>query len=156
MKIDLIALGTKMPSWVEQSSQEYIKRFAPPWQFNLIEIPIPKRHKNRSINTLIQQEGQALLQASSKTSMRIALDEHGPSMNSKALAKMLEKLRQQHSHIALLVGGPDGHSDECRNTCEQTWSLSPLTLPHGLVRIIVAEQLYRAVALIQGHPYHRD
>ena len=156
MKISLIALGSKMPDWVNQGYQDYAKRIASPWQIALHELPIPKRGKNAPIDPLKNQEGQALIHASQHATCRIALDEHGKNMDTKMLAQMLGELRQQHSHIAFLMGGPDGHSRDCLAQCQITWSLSPLTFPHGLVRIVVTEQLYRAISIINGHPYHRE
>ena len=155
MKINLIALGTKMPEWIESGYHTYAKRIRTPWQLTLTELNIPKRHKHADIAALKAQEAQALLQASKNSTMRIALDEHGKQHNTQSMANTLNRLSQNHSSIDVLIGGPDGLSSEILDTSQLHWSLSSLTFPHHLVRIIMAEQLYRAISLINNHPYHR-
>lgn len=155
MKIELICVGQKMPEWIESGFCDYAKRLPPSCALRLIEIPLKKRHKNVDIVRLQQEEAKQLLAAMSPGAYLIALDEHGISWGSQELAKQLAHWMQNYSCVSLLVGGPEGLATECLQSARQKWSLSPLTLPHGLVRIVVAEQLYRAWSLLNHHPYHR-
>jgi 23S rRNA (pseudouridine1915-N3)-methyltransferase len=155
MHIDLICIGQKMPSWVKSGFNEYAKRLPPTCRLNLIEIPLRKRTKNANLARLQHQEGEQMLAAIAQGAYVIALDERGQMSNSPQLAEQLAHWMQEHSTVALLVGGPEGLSAACLQRAQQRWSLSALTLPHQLVRIIVAEQLYRAWSLLNNHPYHR-
>ncbi len=156
MKINIVALGNKLPTWINTGFDQYAKRISSPWSLSLQEIPIPRRHKNANIPVLKDQEGQALLAASHHCDIRVALDEHGKSFNTSLLAQYLDQYQQQYRSIAILIGGPDGLSEFALQTCHQRWSLSQLTLPHGLVRCIIAEQIYRAISVLNHHPYHRE
>jgi 23S rRNA (pseudouridine1915-N3)-methyltransferase len=149
MHIDLICVGQKMPSWVETGFKEYAKRLP---RLNLIEIPLRKRTKNADLARLQRQEGEQMLAAIAQGAYVIALDERGQIWNTPQLAEQLAHWRRR---VALLVGGPEGLSTACLQRAQQRWSLSALTLPHQLVRIVVAEQLYRAWSLLNNHPYHR-
>lgn len=113
------------------------------------------RPKNADIARCIQQEGDALLGKLTGREVAVALDERGATFTTQQLAERIERYRLEGQNLTLLVGGPDGLSDLCRDRVDAVWSLSSLTLPHPLVRIIVAEQCYRALSIIQGHPYHR-
>ena len=155
MYIDLICIGHKMPAYVEMGFKEYAKRLPTACSLNLIEIPLRKRSKNADIARLQRQEGEQMLAAIPKGAYVIALDERGKMWSSSQLSKQLAHWMQDYSRIALLVGGPEGLSAACLQRATQQWSLSALTLPHQLVRIIVAEQLYRAWTLLNNHPYHR-
>lgn len=155
MHIDLICVGQKMPLWIETGFNEYAKRLPPSCRLNLIEIPLRKRTKNADLTRLQRQEGEQMLVAIAQGAFVIALDECGKAWNSLQLAEQLAHWMQEYSTCALLVGGPDGLSTKCLQRAQQRWSLSNLTLPHQLVRIIVAEQLYRAWTLLSNHPYHR-
>lgn len=155
MKINLIAVGTKMPAWVQQGFNEYIKRLPPEFHFNLIEIPAIKRTKNINPEKVIQQEGELILAAIPKNQHIIALDRIGKSWSTEQLAQQLQQWQEQSKDISLLIGGPEGLSPKCLALAETKWSLSQLTFPHPLVRIIIAEQLYRAWSILHHHPYHR-
>ena len=155
MYIDLICIGHKMPAYVEMGFKEYAKRLPTLCRLNLIEIPLRKRSKNVDLARLQRQEGEQMLAAIPKGAYVIALDERGKMWNSPQLSKQLGLWMQDYSKVALLVGGPEGLSDDCLQRAQQHWSLSALTLPHQLVRIVVAEQLYRAWSLLNNHPYHR-
>lgn len=155
MKIHLLAVGKHMPDWVVKGYQEYAKRFPAHCQLVLQEISAAKRSKNSDINKLMQQEADELLTAIPAHSHVIALEVGGRNYSTLELAKQLETWQTLGQPISLLVGGPDGLADKCRHRAQQLWSLSSLTLPHPLVRVIVAEQLYRALTILQGHPYHR-
>lgn len=155
MNITLIAVGKHMPSWVNAGYQEYAKRLSSAIKLELKEIPLPKRSKQAAIQPLIAKEGKAMLAAIPAGAMVIALDIKGKQWNTEELAQQLRRWQENSQHLCLLVGGPDGLASSCLQTAQEHWSLSKLTLPHPLVRIVVAEQLYRAWSLLNGHPYHR-
>ncbi|EDN66840.1 protein containing DUF163 [Beggiatoa sp. PS] len=156
MQIDLICVGQKMPSWVETGFNEYIKRLPPTCRLNLIEIPLRKRTKNADLARLQQKEGEQMLSMIAQGTYVMALDERGQMWNTQQLALKLAHWMQESPKVALLIGGPEGLAKACLQKAQQQWSLSALTLPHQLVRIIVAEQLYRAWSLLNNHPYHRQ
>ncbi len=155
MQIDLICVGQKMPSWVTAAFNEYAKRLSSTYRLNLIEIPLRKRTKNSDLARLQHRETEQILAAIAPRAYVIALDEQGQVWNSPQLAQQLTHWIREYKTIALLVGGPEGLSTTCLQRAQRHWSLSALTFPHQLVRIIVAEQLYRAWTLLNHHPYHR-
>ena len=155
MKIHLLTIGQSMPSWIEQGYAEYAKRLPAECALQLIELPASKRYKNHPIEKIQAEEATRLLSAVPKNGHIIALDERGALWNTQQLAQKLTQWQQDGDDIALLVGGPDGLTAECKQKAKDLWSLSPLTLPHGLVRILIAEQIYRAWSIQQRHPYHR-
>ncbi|OOF24888.1 23S rRNA (pseudouridine(1915)-N(3))-methyltransferase RlmH [Salinivibrio proteolyticus] len=156
MKIQLIAVGNKMPKWVEQGFAEYQRRFPKDMPLELIEIPAGKRGKNADIARILQKEGEAMLAAVNRGSRIVTLDIPGKPWDTPQLAEQLEKWKLDARDVAILIGGPEGLASECKAAAEQSWSLSPLTLPHPLVRIVMAESLYRAWSLTTNHPYHRE
>ncbi|PID51391.1 MAG: 23S rRNA (pseudouridine(1915)-N(3))-methyltransferase RlmH [Pasteurellales bacterium] len=155
MKIQLIAVGTKMPQWVTTAFEEYQRRFPKDIPFELIEIPAGKRGKNADIKRILDQEGQSMLNMCGRNRI-VTLDIPGKPWKTEQLAQQLESWKNDGRDVSLLIGGPEGLSQECKQRAEQSWSLSPLTLPHPLVRVIVAESLYRAWSLTVNHPYHRE
>ncbi len=155
MIIRILAIGTKMPSWVDDGFNEYAKRFTSACSLELCEIPAEKRTKNSDIPRIIEREGEKLLAAIKPGNHVIALDVKGQAWSTEQLAGQLKLWQSDGRHVDLLIGGPDGLSTACLNRSHSKWSLSALTLPHPLVRIILAEQLYRAVSILQNHPYHR-
>lgn len=155
MKIRLIAVGTKMPAWVVSGYSEYAKRLPNEVSLECREIPLSKRSKSLDIERAIQREGDAMLAAVGKGDKIIALDVNGKMWDTHQLAHQLGDWQLSGRNISLLIGGPEGLSSQCRQAAEQRWSLSPLTLPHPLVRVLVAEQLYRAWTILNNHPYHR-
>ncbi|WP_345013352.1 23S rRNA (pseudouridine(1915)-N(3))-methyltransferase RlmH [Pseudaeromonas paramecii] len=156
MKIQLIAVGTKMPDWVETAFTEYQRRFPKDLPLELIEIPAGKRGKNADIPRILQKEGELTLAALAKGARVVTLDIPGKTWTTPQLAQQLESWKQDGRDVALLIGGPEGLAPECKAAAEQSWSLSPLTLPHPLVRVVVAESLYRAWSITANHPYHRE
>ena len=156
MRIHLVAVGTRMPSWVVEGYQEYARRLPRECSLQLIEIPLSKRHKSMTPAQAKQQEGQALLAAVPKDCTVVALDVRGSQWSTQDLAGRLGDWMGSGRDVTLLVGGPDGLSLSCLDRADQRWSLSALTYPHSLVRVVVAEQLYRAWTLGTGHPYHRS
>lgn len=155
MRLRLICVGQKMPAWVTEGFQEYARRMPRELAIDLVEIPVSHRGKNTDIARLVQQEGDAILGAAGERDRLIALEVGGRPWSTEQLAAELERWQQDGRDVSLLVGGPDGLSDQCRQRADQQWSLSPLTLPHPLVRIVLAEQLYRAWTVTRNHPYHR-
>lgn len=155
MRIHLLAVGTRMPDWVSAGFQEYAKRLPAECALLLREIEPVRRGKGSDGARAVQEEGRRLLAAIPKGARVIALEVRGTAWDTGQLADQLSGWLRGGSDIALLVGGADGLSDECLTSASERWSLSPLTLPHPLVRILLSEQLYRAWSLLQHHPYHR-
>jgi 23S rRNA (pseudouridine1915-N3)-methyltransferase len=156
MQIKLLAVGTRMPKWVSEGYGEYTKRLPAHLRPKLQEIAAVARSASRSVEQAMAEEGQRLLKGISSEDFVIALDEQGAQWGSRDLAGRLEQWQQNTPRVTLLIGGADGLSAECKQRAREHWSLSLATLPHGLVRVFVAEQLYRAWSITQGHPYHRD
>lgn len=155
MRVQVIAVGTKMPAWVEQGCQEYIKRLPRDIQLEWQEINLGKRGKNLKPEKAIQAESDAMLAKIPERSTVVALDQRGKDWTTEQLASELSNWQMQGQPVSLLIGGPDGLSEACKARAEKMWSLSRLTLPHPLVRVLLAEQIYRAWSINQGHPYHR-
>lgn len=144
-----------MPGWVESGYQEYAKRLPPECALHLVEIEPGHRGKGASVEIARREEGGRLLAALPKGVQVIALDERGRAWSTAELSRELAAWLAEGRDLALLVGGPEGLDPACRARADRLWSLSPLTFPHPLVRVILAEQLYRAWSLLSGHPYHR-
>mgnify|MGYP000093997510 CR=1 FL=1 len=155
MKIRLIAIGGKMPRWVTDGYNEYAKRFPPEVSFELIELPLGHRGKGADLARAKKQEGDQMLAAIPKGDRVIALEVGGKSWSTEQLATQLENWQMDGRNVSLLVGGPEGLDSRCVALADQKWSLSALTLPHPLVRVLLAEQIYRACTILQGHPYHK-
>lgn len=155
MKTRLISVGERMPAWVADGFGEYRKRLTRELPLDLVEIALGARGKGRDPARAIVDEGAAVLAALQKDVHVVALDGRGKPWSSEQLAEQLARWRQSGRDLAILVGGPDGHAADVLARADQQWSLGPLTLPHMLVRLVVAEQLYRAVTILDGHPYHR-
>ncbi|RVU31389.1 MULTISPECIES: 23S rRNA (pseudouridine(1915)-N(3))-methyltransferase RlmH [Neptunomonas] len=155
MKIRLLAVGGKMPKWVEQGYQEYSKRLPRDLTLELVELPLGHRGKSSDKAKAIRQEGDAMLAAIGKNERVVALEVLGKPWSTEDLAEHLSGWQMDGQNVALLVGGPDGLDPRCSALATQKWSLSPLTLPHPLVRVLLAEQVYRAWTVNQGHPYHK-
>jgi 23S rRNA (pseudouridine1915-N3)-methyltransferase len=155
MKITLIAIGTKMPAWVSEIYTEYVKRLPSEFHLQLIEIPAHKRTKNTDLARVTVQEGERMWSAIPKGDYVVALTERGKLWTTQQFAVQLQNWQQSGKNISLLIGGPEGLSQTCLDKAHTQWSLSPLTWPHPLVRVMLAEQIYRAWSVIAGHPYHR-
>ncbi len=155
MHIRMIAVGTRMPGWVVEGMKEYVKRLPREWRFQLQEIPLQRRSRNSPATRWIASEGEKMLACLSADIHPIALDSRGRQWSTEELARQLESWLQQGHNLAFLIGGPEGLAPSCLEQAPTRWSLSRLTFPHPLVRILVVEQLYRAWSLLQGHPYHR-
>lgn len=144
-----------MPRWVIDGMQDYTKRMPRDYAVNLVEIPAIKRDKQADIKHTLSKEAEKLRQYCQPTTITVALDRLGEPLSTQQLATKLQHWHDLSQDINLLIGGPEGIDPTLIQTAHQRWSLSALTLPHPLVRVLVAEQLYRAVTIIQGHPYHR-
>jgi 23S rRNA (pseudouridine1915-N3)-methyltransferase len=155
MKCRLIAAGTRLPEWVNSGFGEYQKRLRSPLVLELQEIPVATRRAGENPARAIQREGADMLAALGRDDYVVALEIAAKAMSTEQLSTWLAERMRDGRSLALLIGGPDGLSAQCRERADQSWSLSPLTLPHALVRVVVAEQLYRAMSLLAGHPYHR-
>ena len=156
MKIRLFALGTRMPAWVEEGYRDYARRLRGGWSLELVEIPVAKRSARFPSARRVEEEGERLLAALPARARVVALDEKGVALTSAGLARRLAEWQPSGLTLALLIGGPDGLSARCLERASLRWSLSPLTLPHALARVVVAEQIYRAWSILQRHPYHRE
>lgn len=155
MQIHLIAVGTRMPSWVVQGYEEYAKRMPVECKLRLVEISAGKRSKSSDIRRLTEQEGEKMLAAIPRNARVISLEVTGKPWSTEQLANEMQEWLQAGQDVALLVGGPEGLAAACVQRAEQQWSLSNLTLPHPLVRVVLAEQLYRASTILKNHPYHK-
>jgi 23S rRNA (pseudouridine1915-N3)-methyltransferase len=155
MRVTLVAVGQRMPAWVNEGYGEYAKRLRPRLPLELVEIPAAKRGSG-DLARAMAEEGKKLLAALRPQDHVVALDERGKSRTSLELSRWLGDRLQSGKDLAFLVGGADGHAPEVLARANERWSLSTLTLPHALVRVLFAEQLYRAVTLLDGHPYHRE
>jgi len=144
-----------MPHWVEQGYAEYAKRLPKACELCLKEIPAGKRGKNSDIQRIINREGEQMLAAIPARSMVISLDSQGKPWSTVELSRNLKTWLASGQNLALLIGGPEGLADEVKIRAQQSWSLSNLTFPHPIVRVLVAEQIYRSWSLLQNYPYHR-
>jgi len=155
MNINLIAVGKKMPSWIDSGFKEYAKRMPAELSLNLIEVMAVKNTKNFNLQQILEREGRKILAAIPANNYVVVLDVRGKRFSTEKLAEQLQIWRENARDISLLVGGPEGLSERCLARAELKWSLSSLTFPHSLVRVIVAEQIYRAFSILSYHPYHR-
>jgi 23S rRNA (pseudouridine1915-N3)-methyltransferase len=155
VRIHLIAAGTRMPVWVDDGFRDYAARMPPECKLLLKEIPLGTARAGGDARKAMQEEGTAMLAALPEGAGVTALDVRGKTLDTEGLAKLLNRWLQEGRDQALLVGGPEGLSSECLAKAESKLSLSALTLPHALVRVVVAEQIYRAWSILKNHPYHR-
>lgn len=155
MKARLVAVGERPPAWVAEGFAEYRKRLSHWLPLELVEVAPGLRGRQRDVARATQDEGSRVLAALPKQAHVVVLDGVGEMHSSEQLARRLERWRTLGSDLALVVGGPEGHAPDVLAHAGERWSLGPLTLPHMLVRLLVAEQLYRAAALLANHPYHR-
>jgi 23S rRNA (pseudouridine1915-N3)-methyltransferase len=153
--IRLLAVGDRQPSWVDEAFSTYSERLPREWKFRLDVIPTVRRNKNDRSRQAMEAEGELIVARLGQSEQVILLDERGRQMTSKSLAGKLSDWQIDGRDLCFVIGGPDGVADSCKQRADFTWSLSQLTLPHGLARVLFAEQLYRAHSLQTGHPYHR-
>ncbi|MDH3352406.1 MAG: 23S rRNA (pseudouridine(1915)-N(3))-methyltransferase RlmH [Gammaproteobacteria bacterium] len=156
MHIRLIAVGDRQPSWVDEAFNNYSARFPREWKFRLDQIASARRTKKDKSGHAMQTEGEQVLARIGANEQVVLLDERGKQMTSPGLAARLADWQADGRDLCFIIGGADGVSDACRERASFTWSMSSLTLPHGLARVLFAEQMYRAWTLQAGHPYHRE
>ena len=155
MHLRLIAVGDRQPAWVDDAFTTYVSRFPREWKFRLDEISTVRRNKNDKSLQARQAEGEKILAKLEATEQVVLLDERGRQFSSRKLASKLNDWQTDGRDLCLVIGGPDGVSEDVRQRADFTWALSELTLPHGMARVLLVEQLYRAWSLQTGHPYHR-
>lgn len=156
MRVRVIAVGTRLPAWVRTACDDYLARLASRLAISLVEIEPGPRSAGTTAHRAIAAEGERLLGALRPHDHVAALDERGTQFSTRELAAWLQQRMQQGEDLAFLIGGPDGLAPEVLTRSNFTLSLSRLTLPHALVRVLLAEQLYRAHSILTHHPYHRD
>lgn len=156
MKLKLLAVGTRMPDWVEAGCLEYSKRMPPELRIQSLDIPLGARSKSQSVAKAVEAESLGLLKVINNNDFVVALDVLGKPMSTEKLAKQLRNWQMNGQDVCFMIGGPDGLSKECIARANMRWSLSDLTMPHPLVRVILMEQLYRAWTINANHPYHRS
>ena len=156
MRLSIVTVGGKMPAWVQEGVDEYSRRLPREFKLKWCEIPLARRGKDANAAALREREGEQILKAIPAGDRVLALDVRGRSWSTPQLAEQLRAWQMSGDNYSLLIGGPDGLSEACLARAERRWSLSDLTLPHPLVRVILAEQLYRAWTITVNHPYHRE
>ncbi len=156
MRLRVIAVGTRMPSWVGEAFADYARRLAGTPKLELCEVAAGSRGAGRPVSKAMGIEAERLLAALRKDELVVALDEHGRELSTRELADWLAASQREGRDIAFLIGGPDGLESAVLERSDFRWSLSRLTLPHALARVVLAEQLYRAHTVLRGHPYHRE
>jgi len=155
MRVNIIAIGERMSDWVQAGYEEYARRLATAMPLNLVEIPAEKRGKSADIKRIMEKETKRMLQAIPANAHVVALDRKGQSWSTEKLAEHLGQWQQDGSDLAILIGGPEGMSQACLARAQTHLSFSAMTFPHPLIRIMLAEQLYRAWSILQNHPYHK-
>jgi 23S rRNA (pseudouridine1915-N3)-methyltransferase len=159
MKILVVAVGQRMPAWVDAGFEEYARRMPREAQITLVEIrPEPRGSAAdaRAVERHTRAEAHRIRAALPRNCYKVALDERGSAATTRELGDRLAGWQMGGCDVAFIIGGPDGLYGEIKREADWLWSLSPLTLPHGLVRVVLAEQLYRALSILRNHPYHRD
>jgi 23S rRNA (pseudouridine1915-N3)-methyltransferase len=156
MRIEVISASARQPDWVRSGFDAYAKRLRGSCSLTLTEVALARRNKSATPARLVADEGQRMLARAPGGAHIVALDETGRGLTTRELSRRLERWMASGRPVALLIGGPDGLAPECLDRAAEKWSLSPLTLPHGLARVVVAEAIYRAWTLLEGHPYHRE
>lgn len=155
MRIRLLTISHKQPGWVQEGTAEYERRLPKEWHFQVLEVKPEARTQGQPPEKVQAAEAKRLLAAAGRGVRLVALDERGDAWSTQQLANWLRRWQQDGRDVALLVGGADGLDPELKAAADQRVSLSALTLPHGLVRVVLVEQLYRASTILSGHPYHR-
>ena len=155
MNINIISVGHKVPAWVELAVDDFIKRFPSEIKINLIQIPLIKRGKNPDIKRIMRDEGIKIQSAIPVNSLPIALDVKGKKVTTLDLSNLLKQWIERNQSATIIIGGPDGLSPEVLSKVSLKLSMSDLTFPHTLVKVMLIEQLYRACSILKNHPYHR-
>jgi 23S rRNA (pseudouridine1915-N3)-methyltransferase len=154
MKVRIIAAGTRIPAWVSECTREYTRRLPREYRLEIVEIALA--NAKRGAARALEEEGGRMLDALGERDQTVvALAIEGQRLSTDDLARRLGRWQQDGRDLAFLIGGPEGLAPACLARAQLRWSLSPLTFPHALVRVLLAEQLYRAWSILAGHPYHR-
>jgi 23S rRNA (pseudouridine1915-N3)-methyltransferase len=156
MRISILSVGHKMPAWIQTGFREYLKRMPPEIRVELTELKPDERPAGRSADKSMQAEGERIIAAIPEGATVLALDEKGRAVSTQGLAVMMGEWMRDGAHPAFVIGGADGLSPEVKDRADKLLSLSALTLPHAFVRVLLAEQLYRAWTILARHPYHRE
>lgn len=156
MRITILSVGHRMPAWIQDGFHEYARRMPPELRVELVELKPEERGPGRSSERARELEGERILAALPAGATLLALDENGRGVSTRGLSVMLAEWMRDATHPAFAIGGADGLSAPVKERAAKLVSLSALTLPHGLVRVLLAEQLYRAWSILAGHPYHRE
>jgi 23S rRNA (pseudouridine1915-N3)-methyltransferase len=156
MRIRIIAVGERMPRWVDEVAGDYTRRLSGTLKVTLVEVPAGQRSSRGDPAQAMRSEGERILGLIRPAEFVVALDEHGTQLTTRELAAWLAGRMNDGRDVVLVIGGPDGLAAEVQARADQKLALSRLTLPHPLVRVVLAEQLYRAHTVLSGHPYHRD
>lgn len=155
MKLSLITVGSRMPNWVQEGYDEYAKRLPRELKPTLVTLSLANRSKNTNTAKAVAQEGDAMLKSMQPKARVIALDVLGKAISTEQLSQKMANWQLDGQNIEILIGGPDGLDKRCLDSAQEKWSLSAMTLPHPLVRVVLIEQLYRAWTLLNNHPYHK-
>jgi 23S rRNA (pseudouridine1915-N3)-methyltransferase len=156
MKLLILAVGNKMPSWISEGFNEYSKRMPREATISLIEIKPEARNSGKTAAQIMEAEAQRIRSALPSSAWCVALDEHGATPTTKQFSQQMQDWMQQGRDVAFVIGGADGLHESVKHQAQQLMALSAFTLPHGMVRVLLAEQLYRAHSLLHNHPYHRE
>ncbi len=156
MQVTVIAVGHRMPSWIENGFREYAKRMPSEWHFSLKELKPVEHARNKNAETVMAAEARKIMSVVPKGARIVALDERGKDLSTMQLADHMEKWLQDGRDLVFVIGGADGLDSTLKKQADLLVRLSSLTLPHGMVRILLTEQLYRASSILQNHPYHRS
>ncbi|WP_062267442.1 23S rRNA (pseudouridine(1915)-N(3))-methyltransferase RlmH [Endozoicomonas arenosclerae] len=155
MRVRLISVGSKMPGWVDEGYKEYSRRLGSDLKLDLVEIPLNRRSKGADVNRLQEKEAGQMLAAVGQGDLVVTMEIKGKPWSTEKLADNMGEWMHSGRNVSLMVGGPEGLHASVMAQADLRWSLSPLTLPHPLVRVVVAEQVYRAWSILKNHPYHK-
>jgi 23S rRNA (pseudouridine1915-N3)-methyltransferase len=158
LKLLVVAVGSRMPAWIDAGFEEYARRMPREAQVNLVEVKPEPRAENDagSVARLVEAEAKRIAQAIPRDAFKVVLDERGRTCTTRELAQRMAGWQMEGRDVAFVIGGADGLARDLKDAAGFLWSLSPLTLPHALVRVVLAEQLYRAHTILKNHPYHRE
>jgi 23S rRNA (pseudouridine1915-N3)-methyltransferase len=156
MRVSIVSVGHKMPAWIQAGYKEYVKRLPPEIKVELVELKPEDKASGKTVDKAKALEGERILAALPEGATVYVLDEKGRPVTTQGLSVMLAQWMRDATHPAFVIGGADGLSEAVRTRADKLLSLSALTLPHGLARVLLAEQLYRAWSILANHPYHRE
>jgi len=156
LRLIIVAVGVRMPGWVNEAFSEYAKRIPPTARLDLVEVKPEPRSEGKPVERMLELEAARITASVPERAKTVALDEHGREFSTVQLARWLERRIDEGIDTAFLIGGPDGLAASIKDGAETTLRLSSMTLPHGLARVLLAEQLYRAASILRNHPYHRE